>query len=91
MLRNSGWGIELSKSTSNGGVSALADLEVDPMERKVIANDAVNSLLAEMVLDEAIRVYRKHTLYREIDRALQQKNKDAFLALTAELKSLLSA
>ena len=61
------------------------------MERKLAVNDALISLFAEMVLDEAIRRYRKNALYREIDTALVARDKDAFLALTSELKGLLSA
>ncbi|WP_166239414.1 IDEAL domain-containing protein [Paenibacillus turpanensis] len=60
------------------------------MERKIIVNEAVNSLMAEMVLDEAIRQYKQRQLYREIDAALSNKDKAAFLTLTSELKSLMS-
>lgn len=51
---------------------------------------AMLGLFAEMVLDEAIRKHKEETLYREIDSALARGDEKSFLALTHELKLLLS-
>lgn len=47
------------------------------------------SLIAQMVLDEALHNYYKAYYEREIDNALDQKDKDGFMKLTAEYKSFL--
>jgi uncharacterized protein YpiB (UPF0302 family) len=51
-------------------------------------NQAVLSLMAELILDESIRKYKEERLYKEIDRALAQKDENSFLTLTNELKTL---
>lgn len=51
---------------------------------------AMLGLFAEMVLDEAIRKHRQQTLYQEIDSALARGDEASFLALTRELKLLMS-
>lgn len=51
---------------------------------------SVTSLLSEMVIDEQVRQYRKRTLYKEIDEALEMKNKERFLYLTSELRELIA-
>ena len=51
-------------------------------------NQAVLSLMAELILDESIRKYKEERLYKEIDRALAQKYENSFLTLTNELKTL---
>jgi len=57
--------------------------------RKTYAvNQAMLSLFAELVLDEAIRNFREQRLYKEIDRALAIKDESYFLELTRELKNL---
>ncbi|WP_406627312.1 IDEAL domain-containing protein [Paenibacillus caseinilyticus] len=48
------------------------------------------SLLAEMVLDEAVRSYKEQALTQEIDVALATGDEASFLALTTELNSLRS-
>ncbi|WP_199614938.1 IDEAL domain-containing protein [Paenibacillus alkalitolerans] len=60
------------------------------MEKQVPANETLRNLMAELILDEAIREYRQKELYREIDIALEQGDEAAFLALTNELRMLLS-
>ncbi|WP_428911097.1 IDEAL domain-containing protein [Niallia sp. Krafla_26] len=45
-----------------------------------------HSMLAEMVLDQALRNFQKERLLKEIDRALENKNKEEFMRLTEELK-----
>ncbi|MFD2371748.1 IDEAL domain-containing protein [Brevibacillus sp. GCM10020057] len=53
-------------------------------------NQMVTGLLSEMVIDEQMRLYRKRTLYQEIDEALANKDKEVFLRLTDELKEIMS-
>lgn len=50
----------------------------------------VSGLLSELVIDEQVRLYRKRTLYKEIDEALEMKNKERFLTLTAELREIMA-
>ncbi|BCB03931.1 IDEAL domain-containing protein [Bacillus sp. KH172YL63] len=48
----------------------------------------MNSLFAEMVLDEALLTFRKEQLERQIDQALCNRDKAAFLRLTEEYNAL---
>lgn len=48
----------------------------------------MNGLFAEMVLDKAVRQFRKKQLLQEIDRALDNEDKQAFILATTELISL---
>ncbi|MGG2093264.1 IDEAL domain-containing protein [Bacillus sp. S13(2024)] len=50
--------------------------------------NVMDSLFAEMVLDKAIHDFRKEQIQKEIDRSLQNRNKEEFLRLTEELKSI---
>ncbi|MFJ7931675.1 IDEAL domain-containing protein [Peribacillus sp. NPDC096448] len=43
---------------------------------------------AEMVLNEALRNFRKEQIRKEIDQSLQNQNKEEFLRLTEELKNI---
>lgn len=47
-----------------------------------------DSVIAEMVLDHALLAYRREKLYQEIDRTLQEGNKEKFLELTEKLKEI---
>lgn len=58
------------------------------MRKTYAVNQAMLSLFAELVLDEAIRNFREQRLYKEIDRALAIKDESYFLELTRELKNL---
>lgn len=53
-------------------------------------NNMVAGLLSELVIDEQVRMYRKRTLYQEIDEALALKNKERFLVLTSELREIMA-
>ncbi|WP_019122431.1 IDEAL domain-containing protein [Brevibacillus massiliensis] len=55
-----------------------------------LQQNMVAELLSEMVIDEQVRLFRKRTLYREIDEALELKNKERFLCLTNELKEIMA-
>jgi uncharacterized protein YpiB (UPF0302 family) len=52
------------------------------------SDENMDSLFAEMVLDNAIMNFRKDKIRREIDRSLKERNKEVFLRLTAELKEI---
>jgi uncharacterized protein YpiB (UPF0302 family) len=48
------------------------------------------SLIAQMVLDEALHKYYQEYYEREIDNALDQKDKKRFMKLTKEYKAFLA-
>jgi uncharacterized protein YpiB (UPF0302 family) len=48
----------------------------------------MDSLLAEMVLDKALRDFRKEKIQKKIDLSLRDNNKAEFLRLTEELKKV---
>jgi uncharacterized protein YpiB (UPF0302 family) len=54
-----------------------------------IDTDTLNSLDAEMVLDKALRSFRKDQILKEIDRSLLYRNEEEFLRLTKELKKII--
>ncbi|PTX59920.1 uncharacterized protein YpiB (UPF0302 family) [Melghirimyces profundicolus] len=61
-----------------------AVLEVNPMERQDLVQDTLLGLLAEMILDESVRDFRKKELYRRIDAALENGDEEQFLQLTEQ-------
>ncbi|SIR87844.1 IDEAL domain-containing protein [Peribacillus simplex] len=50
--------------------------------------NVMDSEFAEMVLNKALRNFRKEQIRKEIDQSLQDKNKEEFLRLTEELKNI---
>ncbi|BCU81805.1 UPF0302 protein YpiB [Polycladomyces abyssicola] len=66
-----------------------AVLEGNPMEKPDLVQEPMLSLMAEMILDKAVQEFQKKHLYRQIDQALAEGNKAAFLQLTEEWKNLL--
>lgn len=48
----------------------------------------MESLFAEMILDEALLAFRKEQIAQGIDQALRNRNKEEFLRLTEELKQI---
>lgn len=60
------------------------------MGKMYASYEAMLSLYAELILDESIRKYRETHLYKEIDDALANRDEETFLALTNELRSLLT-
>ncbi|MCA0149464.1 MULTISPECIES: IDEAL domain-containing protein [Rossellomorea] len=50
----------------------------------------MDSLFAEMILDEALLTFRKEQIAQGIDQALCKRNKKEFLRLTEELKEIQS-
>ncbi|WP_334071566.1 MULTISPECIES: IDEAL domain-containing protein [Paenibacillus] len=58
------------------------------MDQMKVTYEAMLSLAAEMVWDEALRKHRSEQIYTEIDNALEQGDEVAFRLLTDELKTL---
>lgn len=66
-----------------------AILEGNPMERQNLVKDSLLELLAEMTLDEAVRVFNKDKLHKEIDQALIIGDKNKFMELTEQLNKII--
>lgn len=47
-----------------------------------------DSAIAEMFLNHALIEFRRNVLRREIDLSLQERNQEAFLKLSEELKKI---
>lgn len=58
------------------------------MEKQDVVHDTLLGLLAEIVLDRAVRSFREQNLYEEIDKALATGDESRFMKLTNELKDL---
>ncbi|MBT2736001.1 IDEAL domain-containing protein [Bacillus sp. ISL-7] len=63
------------------------------MERNLLNSpqpevNVMDSLFAEMVLDKALRDFRKEKIQKKIDLSLRDKNKAEFIRLTEELKKV---
>lgn len=56
--------------------------EEAPMEEYKITSDSWYSLLAEMILDEALEKFQKDRLYKEINDSLEEKDKEKFMKLS---------
>ncbi|MGM0878266.1 MAG: IDEAL domain-containing protein [Bacillota bacterium] len=50
--------------------------------------NVMDSEFAEMVLNKALRNFRKEQIRKKIDQSLQDRNKEEFLRLTEELKNI---
>lgn len=59
------------------------------MDKQNVVQDSLLSLMAEIVLEQSQRAYRKKTLYSQIDEALAKGDEETFFTLTEELKALL--
>ncbi len=51
--------------------------------------NVIDSLMAEMVLDQALLKLKKEKIQQKIDKSLLEKNKSEFLRLTEELKKVI--
>lgn len=58
------------------------------MDKMKVSYEAMLSLTAEMIWDDAIRKYRTEKIYEEIDKALATGDESSFRILTDELKTL---
>jgi uncharacterized protein YpiB (UPF0302 family) len=47
-----------------------------------------DSVIAEMFLNHALIEFRREVIRKEIDLSLQERNKEAFLQLSEELKKI---
>jgi uncharacterized protein YpiB (UPF0302 family) len=50
--------------------------------------DILDSIFAKMVLNKAIRDFRRDQILREVDQTLEERNKEKFFQLIQELKSI---
>ncbi|CCQ93625.1 conserved hypothetical protein [[Clostridium] ultunense Esp] len=64
-------------------------MEVSPLEKQNVVPNQLYSLMAELVLDHAVREYEIRRLYEEIDLSLVRRDKKRFMKLTEELKMIL--
>ncbi|EPY07658.1 hypothetical protein AZ66_13925 [Paenibacillus sp. E194] len=58
------------------------------MDKMKVSYEAMLSLTAEMIWDDAIRKYRTEKIYEQIDKALATGDESSFRTLTDELKTL---
>ncbi|MFP3887713.1 IDEAL domain-containing protein [Priestia filamentosa] len=64
----------------------MKDNAVNPSQFPKV--NVTDSLIAEMVLDQALNAFREQQIQKEIDQSLENQNKEEFLRLTEELKNL---
>ncbi|AKO92393.1 MULTISPECIES: IDEAL domain-containing protein [Priestia] len=64
----------------------MKDNAVNPSQSPKV--NVTDSLIAEMVLDQALNAFREQQIQKEIDQSLENQNKEEFLRLTEELKNL---
>ena len=57
-------------------------------ETEVNVVDSEFTEMAEMVLNKVLNDFLKEQLLKEIDRSLEDRNKEEFLRLTEELKNI---
>ena len=57
-------------------------------ETEVNVVDSEFAEMAEMVLNKVLNDFLKDQLLKEIDRSLENRNKEEFLRLTEELKNI---
>jgi uncharacterized protein YpiB (UPF0302 family) len=67
--------------------------ELISMEKRLLnspqqTDENNDSVIAEMFLNNALLDFRREILRKEIDHSLQERNKEAFLKLTEELKKI---
>lgn len=58
------------------------------MEKQLPRTPLEPEVIAEMVLDKAIRDFRKKKIEQAIDHSLKNRNKEEFIRLTEELKNI---
>ncbi|MBU8590059.1 IDEAL domain-containing protein [Priestia megaterium] len=57
-------------------------------EVKRMETNISDEMLPELFLNQVIKDFKKSKIVEEIDKSLKNKDKEAFLRLTEELKSL---
>lgn len=73
------------RSTCSQYLIVLEDLQ---MEGQRVSQENVMSLIAEIVIEKAVRRQRMKELLEEIDQALVNRDKELFMQLTSEWKEL---
>lgn len=63
-------------------------MEKDLIKSAKKLNEEELAVLAEKVLNKSLLEYQKEKLRKEIDKSLQERNKEEFLRLTGELKRI---
>ena len=63
-------------------------IEKHPTDSQPIRMDILDSIFAKMVLNKAIRDFRREQILREVDQTLEERNKEKFFQLIEELKSI---
>ncbi|MFP7733942.1 IDEAL domain-containing protein [Priestia aryabhattai] len=63
-------------------------IEKHPTDSQPIRTDILDSIFAKMVLNKAIRDFRRDQILREVDQTLEERNKEKFFQLIEELKSI---
>ncbi|KGJ76030.1 phosphoesterase [Priestia megaterium NBRC 15308 = ATCC 14581] len=63
-------------------------MEKHPTDSQPIRMDILDSIFAKMVLNKAIRDFRRDQILREVDQTLEERNKEKFFQLIEELKSI---
>ncbi|WP_234014890.1 IDEAL domain-containing protein [Priestia megaterium] len=63
-------------------------IEKHPTDLQPIRMDILDSIFAKMVLNKAIRDFRRDQILREVDQTLEERNKEKFFQLIEELKSI---
>ncbi|MHA0855415.1 IDEAL domain-containing protein [Paenibacillus sp. CMAA1364] len=58
------------------------------MDKLKVTYEVMLGLAAEMVMDEAVRLYRNEEVHKKIDEALVNRDKRAFTELTEQLRNL---
>lgn len=59
------------------------------MERQEVREQHVFSLMAEIILDKAVKEYKKKRVYERINQALEMRDKETFLQLSEHWRKLL--
>ncbi|MGI1799583.1 IDEAL domain-containing protein [Priestia sp. TRN 1309] len=63
-------------------------IEKHRTDSQPIRMDILDSIFAKMVLNKAIRDFRRDQILREVDQTLEERNKEKFFQLIEELKSI---
>ncbi|MCF6794940.1 IDEAL domain-containing protein [Bacillus sp. ET1] len=63
-------------------------IEKHPTDSQPIRMHILDSIFAKMVLNKAIRDFRRDQILREVDQTLEERNKEKFFQLIEELKSI---
>ncbi|MFP3441931.1 IDEAL domain-containing protein, partial [Pantoea sp. SIMBA_133] len=77
--------IQLNFKSKNVSPHYVAVLEENPFLPENMAADKKYSFMAEMVLDESFTRFKKESILKQIDEALDRNDEIAFLHLSKQL------